>query len=70
MSRKKIALIGAGNIGGTLAHLALLKNLGDVVLFDIAEGIPLLLRRDCRGRIRGLFYACHLAYKPSAQCVS
>ena len=40
MSRKKIALIGAGNIGGTLAHLALLKNLGDVVLFDIVEGVP------------------------------
>ena len=40
MARKKIALVGAGNIGGTLAHLALLKNLGDVVLFDIAEGIP------------------------------
>jgi len=38
--RKKIALIGAGNIGGTLAHLAMLKRLGDVVLFDIAEGIP------------------------------
>ncbi len=40
MSRRKISLIGAGNIGGTLAHLALLKNLGDVVLCDIAEGIP------------------------------
>jgi len=40
MSRRKIALIGAGNIGGTLAHLALLKNIGDVVLCDIAEGIP------------------------------
>lgn len=40
MARKKIALIGAGNIGGTLAHLAVLKDLGDVVLFDIAEGIP------------------------------
>lgn len=39
-SRSKIALIGAGNIGGTLAHLALLQNLGDVVLFDIAEGVP------------------------------
>jgi malate dehydrogenase len=38
--RKKIALIGAGNIGGTLAHLASLKNLGDVVMFDIMEGIP------------------------------
>lgn len=38
--RRKIALIGAGNIGGTLAHLAGLKNLGDVVLFDIAEGMP------------------------------
>ena len=40
MARKKIALIGAGNIGGTLAHLAALKGLGDVVLFDVAEGIP------------------------------
>lgn len=40
MARKKIALIGAGNIGGTLAHLAGLKELGDVVLFDIADGIP------------------------------
>lgn len=39
-NRKKIALIGAGNIGGTLAHLAGLKDLGDIVLFDIAEGIP------------------------------
>lgn len=40
MSRSKIALIGAGNIGGTLAHLALLKQLGDIVLFDVVEGIP------------------------------
>jgi malate dehydrogenase len=40
MARKKIALIGAGQIGGTLAHLAGLKELGDVVLFDIAEGVP------------------------------
>jgi malate dehydrogenase len=40
MARKKIALVGAGNIGGTLALLAALKDLGDVVLFDIAEGIP------------------------------
>ncbi len=40
MARNKIALIGAGNIGGTLAHLAGLKELGDVVLFDIAEGVP------------------------------
>ncbi len=40
MARAKIALIGAGQIGGTLAHLAALKELGDVVLFDIAEGIP------------------------------
>jgi len=40
MARNKIALIGAGNIGGTLAHLAGLKQLGDVVLFDIADGIP------------------------------
>ena len=34
MARKKIALIGAGNIGGTLAHLAAQKELGDIVLFD------------------------------------
>ncbi len=40
MARNKIALIGAGAIGGTLAHLIGLKELGDVVLFDIAEGIP------------------------------
>jgi malate dehydrogenase len=40
MARKKIALIGAGQIGGTLAHLAALKELGDIVLFDIAEGMP------------------------------
>ncbi|HTI85377.1 MAG TPA: malate dehydrogenase, partial [Alphaproteobacteria bacterium] len=40
MARKKIALVGAGNIGGTLAHLAVLKELGDVVMFDIVEGMP------------------------------
>ncbi len=40
MARNKIALIGSGMIGGTLAHLAGIKELGDVVLFDIAEGIP------------------------------
>ncbi len=40
MARPKIALIGAGQIGGTLAHLAAIKELGDVVLFDIAEGTP------------------------------
>lgn len=40
MARKKIALIGAGNIGGSMAHLALLKKLGDVVLFDVVEGLP------------------------------
>jgi len=40
MARPKIALIGAGQIGGTLAHLAALNELGDVVLFDIAEGTP------------------------------
>lgn len=40
MARKKIALIGAGNIGGTLAHLAAQKELGDIVLFDVAEGVP------------------------------
>jgi malate dehydrogenase len=40
MARKKIALIGAGQIGGTLAHLAAIKELGDVVLFDIIDGVP------------------------------
>src|SRR5918995_5494496 len=40
MARKKIALIGAGNIGGSMAHLVLLKGLGDVILFDVVEGLP------------------------------
>lgn len=40
MARNKIALIGAGQIGGTLAHLIGLKELGDVVLFDIVDGVP------------------------------
>ncbi|MBK6468253.1 MAG: malate dehydrogenase [Rhodobacter sp.] len=40
MARPKIALVGAGQIGGTLAHLAAIKELGDVILFDIAEGTP------------------------------
>ena len=38
--RSKIALIGSGNIGGTLAHLAAIKELGDITLFDIADGVP------------------------------
>ena len=40
MARKKIALIGGGQIGGTLAHLVALKELGDIVLFDVVEGLP------------------------------
>jgi malate dehydrogenase len=40
MARNKIALVGGGNIGGTLAHMAGLKELGDVVMFDIVEGLP------------------------------
>jgi malate dehydrogenase len=40
MARKKIALVGAGMIGGTLAHLCALKGLGDVVLLDVVEGLP------------------------------
>jgi malate dehydrogenase len=40
MARRKIALVGAGMIGGTLAHLAALKHLGDVVLFDVVDGLP------------------------------
>ncbi len=39
MMKKKISLIGAGQIGGTLAHLATIKELGDIVLFDVAEGL-------------------------------
>jgi malate dehydrogenase len=40
MARKKIALIGAGMIGGTLAHLAAIREMGDIVMVDVAEGIP------------------------------
>ena len=40
MARKKIALIGSGMIGGTLAHLAATRELGDIVLFDVVEGVP------------------------------
>src|SRR3546814_6023957 len=40
MARKKIALIGGGNIGGTLALLAGLKELGDITIFDVVEGLP------------------------------
>ena len=40
MARKKITLVGAGMIGGTLAHLCALKGLGDVILFDVVEGLP------------------------------
>src|SRR6266404_6357815 len=40
MARKKIALVGSGNIGGTLALLIGLKQLGDVVLFDVVDGVP------------------------------
>src|SRR6478736_5014181 len=40
MARKKIALIGAGMIGGTLAHLAAMRELGDIVLFDVIDGVP------------------------------
>jgi malate dehydrogenase len=40
MARRKIALIGAGMIGGTLAHLAAMREMGDIVLFDVVEGIP------------------------------
>ncbi len=40
MARAKIALIGSGMIGGTLAHVCAREELGDVVLFDIVEGLP------------------------------
>ena len=38
--RKKIAFIGAGNVGATCAHLCFLRSLGDIVLYDIIEGLP------------------------------
>ena len=44
MTRPKIALIGAGQIGGTLAHLTAIKELGDVILFDIAKAYPKVKR--------------------------
>ena len=40
MALNKIALIGAGQIGGTLAHLSGIRELGEVVLFDVVEGVP------------------------------
>jgi malate dehydrogenase len=40
MARSKIALVGAGMIGGTLAHLAAMKEMGDIVVFDVVEGMP------------------------------
>ncbi|MBI4523756.1 MAG: malate dehydrogenase, partial [Deltaproteobacteria bacterium] len=40
MARKKIVLIGAGNIGGTMAQLCAMKKLGDVVLYDVIDGLP------------------------------
>src|ERR1041384_7570394 len=40
MARAKIALIGSGMIGGTLAHIAAREELGDVILFDVVEGVP------------------------------
>ncbi|GAB1395645.1 hypothetical protein MASR1M65_04220 [Saprospiraceae bacterium] len=52
MARPKIALIGAGQIGGTLAHLVATKELGDVVLFDIAEGTRRARRLTSRNAAR------------------
>ena len=54
--KKKISLIGAGNIGGTLAHLIAIKELADVVLFDIAEGLA---------KGKALDIACLLYTSPS-----
>ena len=51
--RKRIALIGAGNIGGSLAYLAAIKNLADVVLFDVVEGLP-------QGKVLDLLHALPL----------
>ena len=40
MARNRIALVGAGQIGGTIAHLAGIRELGDIVLFDVVDGVP------------------------------
>jgi malate dehydrogenase len=60
MARTKIALIGAGMIGGTLAHLVALKELGDVILFDISEGTPQGKALDLAqsGAVEG--FDCHM----------
>src|SRR5690606_13037957 len=60
MARTKIALVGAGNIGGTLAFLTALKQLGDVALIDVVEGVPEGKSLDLSqsGPIEG--YDCHL----------
>ena len=52
MARPKIALIGAGQIGGTLAHLAAMKELGDVVLFDTRKARRRARRWTSRNRAR------------------
>ena len=54
MARKKIALIGAGMIGGTLAHLAAMRELGDIILFDIAEVFPRAKRSTSRRPARSM----------------
>ena len=53
MARSKIALVGAGQIGGTLALLSGLKELGDVVLFDIVKGVPQGARLEQASTIEG-----------------
>ena len=65
MGRAKIALIGAGNIGGTLAHLAAMKELGDIVVFDIADGLP--QSRWGRRKALPLRYGRH-SYVHEARC--
>ena len=67
MARNKIALIGAGQIGGTLAHLIGLKELGDVVLFDIVEGVPQGKALDIAQSVagRGLRRQVHAAPTPT-----
>ena len=51
MARNKIALVGAGQIGGTLALLAGLKELGDIGMFDIADGTPRVVYRQDLSRL-------------------
>ena len=70
MARKKIALIGAGQIGGTLALLAGLKDLGDIVLFDVVDGVPQGKALEEAKRWAGMILECSpMSIRASKQAV-